>query len=869
MKKLSHIVLIALAVLAGCTTEPDHPVTHRPPKTYFWLFPDTSIIEGNSKQQVRWWGDAPDGTVKGYLFSAGKFLSATHALPSPDTIGWCWTTRTDTLIAFPLIQKRDTFDIAVRAVDNDFKNYLPEQAVVRLSPTPYWDVNKNGIYDHGDLLLPTMSGAYDPVGATQPVPVLNRPPTIIFGFNPNDPSTTIQQPETTFTAAAFAWIGTDPDGDQTIARYEIALNDTSTSGRWFFVPGTTTLISFVIPRTRSDTATGEVETDIYGGTFLKTGRKLGAMKGLRLDALNTFYIRARDVAGDASPVIVMPDGTKKWFVKKPKGKLLIVDDFLTNVSGRADSVLAFYTNMFSQKIGGRFAQFDVIDIGRGLIAATKSTNIVGAMVPPFIDPAFIFTLQLYEVVFWYSDQFPSLGVAQFPLYEYTHNTGAITIRKNPGKVIFTTMFQTSMDPRGALKDFAPIDSISSVDLISVPRPLPSLGDTRILQGTVIEADSSSYPMLRCNTDPLPTRSFLLYMRPVYKHSGSRYLYHMAPDTRTSPRYVYLATLNELRAVASSGSSAIACGINGTIVTTSDLGQNWSVQTSGVLYNLLSIQMLDESNAWIVGDHGTILETSDGGSTWTNRSVPTKLNLLGVHFPNPESGTIVGTRGLVIQTTDGGSTWSSPGSGQKNDLYAVRFGTATAAVAVGDTGAIMRTTDGGASWQQMPNRLKRKFRSVTYTIPASVWIVGAVDSVLHSSDSGKTWQQRPVASNDLRSVFFTGANTGWACGASGAIFRTNDGGSSWPQVPSNVSQDLNSISFTGVSGGWSVGTGGLIMRTSNGGGSWVTQPQGNLNVGVIDAARRFVFLSLPLHMLNGDGTTVQPFLEHVLFQEFGE
>ena len=34
----------------------------------------------------------------------------------------------------------------------------------------------------------------------------------------------MQQPDTTFTAASFAWVGSDPDGDQTIASYEIALN---------------------------------------------------------------------------------------------------------------------------------------------------------------------------------------------------------------------------------------------------------------------------------------------------------------------------------------------------------------------------------------------------------------------------------------------------------------------------------------------------------------------------------------------------------------------------------------------------------------------------------------------------------------------
>ena len=869
MRTAGVISLLVVVILAGCTTQPDHPVVHRTPTTYFWIFPDTTLKEGNSKQRIRWWGDAPDGVVKGYLFASGKFLNTAHALPSPDTIGWRWTTRMDTLVAFPLVTKRDTFDIAIRAVDNDFQNTPTEGALIRLTPTPYWDVNEDGQFDAGDLRLPTLSGAYDPVGATQPMPVLNRPPSLTFAFTPNDPSSTMQQPDTTYTAATFSWIGTDPDGDQTIQWYKIALNDTSTPDRWFFVPGTVSLISIVVPRSRSDTATGEVAADIYSGTFLKTGRRIGMISGLRLNALNTFFIRTLDIAGDSSATLRMPDTNKKWFVKKPQGKLLIVDDFITNVAGRADSTLAFYKATFGQKIGGGFAQFDVIDIGRGLGAAQKASGTFGNMVPAFTDPAFIFTLQLYDVVFWYSDQFPSLTVAQFPLYEYTHNTGSITMRKTPGKVIFTTMFQTSMDPRGALKDFAPIDSVSSVDLISVPRLLPSIGDTRILQGTVIESDSTDYPVLRCNTDPLhPSRSFSLYMRPMYKHSGSRYLYHMAYDTQKPQRYVYLATLNELRSCAAVGAVGVACGLNGTVLSTADSGHTWTAEASETPYNLQCAQMFDGSKGWIVGDHGTILSTTDGGADWTNISVPSKRNLEGVHFINPQFGTIVGTHGLLIQTSDGGSNWYSPGSGQTNDLFGVRFSSAKYGIAVGDTGVILRTTDSGATWHRMPNRLTDRLRGISFIDPGTVWVTGSGSASLVSTDSGKSWTQRPMAVPDLRSITFSGPGNGWTCGASGAVYHTTNGGALWTASASGVSQDLNAIATTGPSTAWTVGTGGIILYTSTGGGSWTPQPEGQLNVGVIDGTRRFVFLSLPLHLLNGDGTTVQPFLEHVLYQEFG-
>ena len=62
----------------------------------------------------------------------------------------------------------------------------------------------------------------------------------------------------------------------------------------------------------------------------------------------------------------------------------------------------------------RFATFDILNIDRGITVEQKAVNKVGPMVPPFINPAFIYTLELFDLVFWYGDQFPSLGVAQVP-----------------------------------------------------------------------------------------------------------------------------------------------------------------------------------------------------------------------------------------------------------------------------------------------------------------------------------------------------------------------------------------------------------------------------------------------------------------------
>ena len=94
--------------------------------------------------------------------------------------------------------------------------------------------------------------------------------------------------------------------------------------------------------------------------------------------------------------------------------------------------------------------------------AEDLSDIYGRLVPQFVDPALIQTFLLYDHVLWYTDQLPSLGVAQRSVFPYL---------QNGGRVIFSTMFLNTTDPRGALRDFAPIDSVSSVDLSAATRPL--------------------------------------------------------------------------------------------------------------------------------------------------------------------------------------------------------------------------------------------------------------------------------------------------------------------------------------------------------------------------------------------------------------
>jgi hypothetical protein len=512
--------LLAAAGLSCSESINDSPVANATPRSFLWLFPDSTIGTGVSRQHLRWWGEDPDGLVQGYLFAYAATQGRVTAFPQPDTLRYSFVTRNDSVFAFPLDTLFRYYTVYVRSLDNTAPR-PPAGVTIRLGNEPYLDRNDNGSFDAGDERLPGLNGGLDPRGALLTFPIRNTRPTAAFSRNPNDPSVPLKQPDTTFTAITFSWTSTDPDGDNTLTGYRIALNDTTDPNRWFDVPMRDTIVTLFVPRLRSDGATGEVSADVYSGKFV--GRRLlGTMPGLRLDAQNVLYLQVRDVAGEYSPTVRLPAGNDRWFVKKPAGRLLLVSDYIRPDAAQA---LNAYRTSLAAVPGGQFTVVDQLDIGRGLTPDEKRSGKFGPNVPPFADPALVWTFLLYDYVLWYTEEFPSLSVAQVTLFTYL---------QNGGKVIFSTTFESSVDPRGALRDFAPIDSISSVDLSTTRPPVPPAvaGDTRIPANFLVQPDSSNpqdiYPLLAFNSAPA---IHLIFMRPIYRRADARYVYRLQADSR--------------------------------------------------------------------------------------------------------------------------------------------------------------------------------------------------------------------------------------------------------------------------------------------------------------------------------------------------
>ena len=183
---------------------------------------DTIDRSGDNRFQsvvhIEWWGDDPDGFVKGYEIS----FNGTD---------WSFTQSQDSTFTLALPGNSDTFDFDfyVRAIDN--------------------------------------LGLADPSPARLKYPVKNSPPDIRFIV----PAGT---PLRSFPAVKYFWEGSDPDGAGSIDHYELVWNDTTTAplvlGSNFSEVG---LVAKSIAGTVSD-------CNVYPGTL--TSPIATALPGMRL-----------------------------------------------------------------------------------------------------------------------------------------------------------------------------------------------------------------------------------------------------------------------------------------------------------------------------------------------------------------------------------------------------------------------------------------------------------------------------------------------------------------------------------------------------------------------------------------------------------
>jgi hypothetical protein len=370
MQKLAIFVFGALAFVSCKEGE---PLVNTPPDTKIAIEEINRTGENrlNSSVYLSWYGTDADGYV-------------THYEISQDGENWSRTERRDSTFKFSIEPGKDTTDVSffVRAFDDD-----------------------------GDV---------DPTPATLTIPLKNALPEAAFDAEsfPVD---------TAFSILTFRWNFSDPDGDNTVTRAWLKLNE----GDWVEIDKNKRMMSL---RGVNPKAAGVGDADLFYD--LNVNNPDESVPGYNLDGANTVYLKVEDIAGAESIV----DTSEVVFVKKQSSDLLLI-------GGQPSDVNAQYRDLLNQT----YPNYDAVDFAQDQ----------GQYQPKFWNPTFSLLTQLYDKLVFNCDQAlfsnPITGqsglLLEFaaPVLQNYTNKG--------GKSLITTSFPAGFDPT-AIRGALPVDSLS-------------------------------------------------------------------------------------------------------------------------------------------------------------------------------------------------------------------------------------------------------------------------------------------------------------------------------------------------------------------------------------------------------------------------
>jgi photosystem II stability/assembly factor-like uncharacterized protein len=273
----------------------------------------------------------------------------------------------------------------------------------------------------------------------------------------------------------------------------------------------------------------------------------------------------------------------------------------------------------------------------------------------------------------------------------------------------------------------------------------------------------------------------------------------------------------------------AAGGAGTVMISTDGGQTWSAQATGVKDDLNAIAFTaDGLHGWVAGDQGTILNTVDGGRTWAAQPAIASVKLRSTAASaSGMDGVIVGDDGAVLRTTDGGAHWLAQAKGNSASLKGTTLSQDGATTWVVDSaGTIESFTNDDRGFTKSTVATNKSLAAIAFAKDGQRgWAVGADGILMSSTDGGQSWHQENAGTpSDLKGLWVSSdAQRLVLVGSHGALLSTKDGGDHWATVTTNTGEYILAVAFAADEvHGWAVGTGGLVMATSDGGETWLAQ-----------------------------------------------
>lgn len=277
------------------------------------------------------------------------------------------------------------------------------------------------------------------------------------------------------------------------------------------------------------------------------------------------------------------------------------------------------------------------------------------------------------------------------------------------------------------------------------------------------------------------------------------------------------------------------GDTGVIIRTSNGGNNWYLQNSGVQNFIKSVFFLNKDTGYALSwefdknppnYYGTrILSTTNGGNNWSNYLFrDTNLFLNTIYFTDSQNGFMGGSEGKLYYTSNSGTDWiratvdSALVSGFP--VEKISFVNGTTGFAAGGAfdiaGMIWKTTNRGRNWRA--DIVGPEPLNDIYVINSNEVLCVGGDyeygaSRITTTNGGINWNYLEIGVFGIcRSVDYRTSSEAWiALGIVDSFLVTTNNGSSWILRPSPDGAQLFSLTFSNERNGWAVGKNGKILK----------------------------------------------------------
>ena len=278
-----------------------------------------------------------------------------------------------------------------------------------------------------------------------------------------------------------------------------------------------------------------------------------------------------------------------------------------------------------------------------------------------------------------------------------------------------------------------------------------------------------------------------------------------------------------------GRTGWAAGAAGTIIHTTDGGENWVVQNSNVETFITEIIFLNRNLGWALTfkdspPFGTsILNTTDGGDNWIVNDFPVVNAIMNTIFFFDSLNGFIGGK-YIASTSDGGNTWieAKVDSNMVSNfpVYKFKFYNRQFGYACGGridlAGVIWQTTNFGMNWSALGVSADEVFDLFIFDSVNAIALSGDPEGRfgignIKTTNAGVNWtfEELLIAGLSFTIDFRTG-NEGWSASGDRFLF-TSDRGESWIEKETPDSSVLYDLQFLDARTGYAVGQDGVILK----------------------------------------------------------